>query len=49
VYGGELVRLRDGLIIEHQNTYTKPRLELTMRLGVLNQEKLAVYRARQLV
>ena len=38
--GGEVVRIRDGLVVEHWDHFTKPRLESLIQFGVLDQKLL---------
>jgi hypothetical protein len=36
-YGGEILRLKDGQVIEHFDHFTKPRLESLMLLDILDE------------
>lgn len=36
VHGSDVVRVRDGRIVEHWNFYTKPRVHALARLGLLD-------------
>jgi C-1 hydroxylase len=38
--GGDVVRFKDGLVIEHWDHFTKPRLESLIQFGVLDQQML---------
>jgi C-1 hydroxylase len=49
LHGGEALRFRDGMIIEHWDHYAKPRLESLALLGVLDDDALAALSAEGLV
>jgi ketosteroid isomerase-like protein len=36
--GGDAIRIKDGLIVEHWDQYTKPRWESLIKFGMLDQE-----------
>ena len=38
VHGSDIVRVRDGQIVEHWNFYSKPRVHALARLGLLDVE-----------
>jgi predicted ester cyclase len=43
VHGADIVRMKDGKVIEHWDQFTKPRLESLIQVGLLNdnlQERL---------
>jgi ketosteroid isomerase-like protein len=49
VTGGEVVRLRDGKIVEHVDHYSKPRFELLAKLGILDDRMLEWMQNRGLI
>jgi predicted ester cyclase len=38
LHGGDIVRIKDGKIVEHWDQFTKPRLESLIQIGVLDQQ-----------
>jgi len=38
--GGDVVRISDGMVVEHWDHFTKPRLESLIQLGILDQQML---------
>jgi len=49
VYGGEIARLKDGIIVEHLDHFTKPRLEMMSQLRLLTPEKQDQLRNRGMI
>jgi predicted ester cyclase len=40
LHGGEVVRMKDGKVVEHWDHFTKPRLESLIEIGLLDQSLL---------
>jgi C-1 hydroxylase len=49
LHGGEVLRFRDGMIVEHFDHFSKPRLESLALLGVLDNQALTELRDNGLV
>ncbi|MFD6160874.1 ester cyclase [Nocardia sp. NPDC060256] len=48
LHGGEILRFEDGMIVEHWDHYTKPRLEAYVLLGVMDEDSLKKMKAEGL-